>query len=160
MQQVPESSGYPVKYNLNFQILTKGGLEAARDFDLYKKGDAFATTLTFSDEEYSKLYESRASNPQSRIASLIEAKKYGIKTWVSLEPIIIPDQTLKLIDMTYRYVDKYKIGKINYDPITEKKVNWGRVIGEIYLKLKSLNKEFYIKEDLRKYLNLSCFLHK
>ncbi len=79
---------------------------------------------------------------------------------MSLEPIIIPDQTLKLIDMTYRYVDKYKIGKINYDPITEKKVNWGRVIGEIYLKLKSLNKEFYIKEDLGKYLNLSCFLHK
>ncbi len=148
------------RYNLNFQVLTKGGLEAVRDFDLYKKGDAFATTLTFANEEYSKLYEPRAPDPESRIASLIEAKKYGIKTWVSLEPIINLNQTLKLIDMTYKYVDKYKIGKINYDPITEKKVNWERVIGEIYLQLKSLNKEFYIKEDLRKYLNLSGFSYK
>ena len=28
------------KYNINFQVLTKGGMRAARDFDLYKKGDA------------------------------------------------------------------------------------------------------------------------
>ena len=148
------------RYNLNFQILTKGGIEAARDFDLYKKEDAFATTLTFASEELSKLYEPIAPDPESRIASLMEAKKYRIKTWVSLEPIINPNQTLKLIDMTYMYVDKYKIGKINYDPITEKKVDWERVTKEICLKLKSLNKEFYIKEDLRKYLNLRGYLYK
>ena len=84
------------RYNLNFQILTKGGLGAARDFDLYKKEDEFATTLTFANEEFSKLYEPVAADPESRIASLIEAKKYGIKTWASLEPIINPNQTLKL----------------------------------------------------------------
>ncbi len=148
------------KYNLNFQILTKGGIEAIRDFELYKKEDEFATTLTFANKEHSKLYEPGAPDPESRIASLIEAKKYGIKTWVSLEPIINSNQTLKLIDMTYRYVDKYKIGKINYDRIAEKKVDWERVTKEICLKLKSLNKEFYIKEDLRKYLNLSGYLYK
>ncbi len=142
-------------YNLNFQILTKGGLDSARDFDLYKKEDEFATTLTFASKEHSKLYEPGAPDPASRIASLIEAKKYGIKTWVSLEPIINPNQTLKLIDMTYRYVDKYKIGKINYDPITEKKINWERVVEEISLKLKGLNKEFYIKEDFSKWLIIS-----
>ena len=33
--------------NIPFQILTKGGLRARRDFDLYGPDDAFATTLTF-----------------------------------------------------------------------------------------------------------------
>ena len=58
---------------------------------------------------------------------------------------------MKLIDLTYRYVDEYKIGKINYNPIVEKKMNWKKIIGDIYLKLKSLNKEFYLKKDLIRY---------
>jgi DNA repair photolyase len=34
------------EFNQPFQLLTKGGMRAVRDFDLYKPGDAYAATLT------------------------------------------------------------------------------------------------------------------
>lgn len=140
------------KYDINFQVLTKNGPEATRDFDLYKKGDAFAVSLTFINHEKSIQYEPKASTTRKRIHSLRVAKeKYGIETWVSLEPIIEPSESLKLIDRTYEFVDYYKIGKINNFKLPGE-VDWKAFAESAIKKLDGYGKSYYIKESLREYM--------
>ena len=66
-------------YGINFQILTKGGMRAARDFDLYGTGDAFASTLTFLVDKDSKTWEPNAPLPDDRIEAIKLAHSKGIK---------------------------------------------------------------------------------
>ena len=141
------------KYNQNFQILTKNGNLAKRDFELYKKKDTYAVTLTFDNEIDSRKYEPKADIPIDRVESLKEAHKSGIETWVSLEPVILTNQSLNLIDLTNEFVDLYKIGKLNNYPEIENKINWKLFAIKAIDKLKRYNKKFYIKKDLRQYLN-------
>lgn len=138
-------------YDIRFQVLTKGGMKAARDFFLYKKGDAFATTLTFLDNEKSLYYEPGAALPEYRIAALKYAKRYSVETWVSLEPVIDPSETFKLIDLTHKFTDLYKIGKITKFN-TGIDVDWKQFTLDVIEKLKSLNKNYFIKDSLKKYL--------
>lgn len=139
------------KYKINFQILTKNTSEASKDFILYKKGDSFATSLTFFNPLKSIKYEPFARLPIERIYSLKVAKeKYNINTWVSLEPVIEPEETLKLIDKTYKFVDLYKIGKINNFRL-DQEVNWREFTKKVIEKLEGYGKYYYIKESLKKY---------
>jgi len=73
------------QYPVNFQILTKGGTEACRDFDLYREGDRFGCTLTFVDPEKSREWEPGAALPENRIETLKKAHTQGLETWVSME---------------------------------------------------------------------------
>ena len=141
------------KYNQNFQILTKNGNLAKRDFELYKKKDTYAVTLTFDNEIHSRKFETKADIPEDRIKSLEEAKKLGIETWVSLEPVILTNQSLNLIDLTHEFVDLYKVGKLNNYPRIENKINWRKFAIEAIDKLRKYHKKFYIKKDLRQYLS-------
>jgi DNA repair photolyase len=137
------------QYNVNFQILTKGGMRAARDFDLYKDGDSFGSTLTFSDTDKSLEWEPRAAEPLSRIEAIVTAHERGIKTWVSLEPVISPQDTVNYVTELHNHVDLWKVGRWNYDQ-RAKDIDWkrfGRTIKNVFNILKC---EYYIKEDLRK----------
>jgi DNA repair photolyase len=137
------------KYRHPFQVLTKGGEKAVDDFDLYFEGCRFGCTLTFMDEKDSRHWEPGAALPIGRIAALKEAHDRGIETWVSLEPIIDPCQTLALIDASYKYVDHYGVGKWNHDERANMIV-WPVVRAEAETRLKKYGKSYMIKEDLRK----------
>lgn len=139
------------KYNQPFQVLTKAGMTAAYDFDLYKPGDAFAATLTLHDVGLSNHWEPCASDPRMRIQSLYEAKKRGIETWASMEPVIIPDETYKLYDATKEFVDRYAIGKMNHYRLPWR-VDWRRFALEMIERCTRDGKAYYIKKDLRKYI--------
>ena len=140
-----------VKNGNAIRILTKGGMRAARDFDLMKKGGVeFGTTLTFIDESLSAEWEPKAAAPSNRIDAIRSAKEYGVKTWVSLEPVIDPDQAYRIIEETHSFVDIYKVGKLNYHPIA-KTIDWRKFRIRVESLLRSKNKEFYIKDDLRKF---------
>jgi DNA repair photolyase len=41
-----------------------------------------------------------------RIAAIKAAHEMGIRTWVSLEPVIDPDQALELIEQIHPFVDE------------------------------------------------------
>jgi len=139
------------KYNITFQILTKAGHRSIRDFDLYKPGDAFATTLTFLDPEKSLYYEPQAALPVDRIATIKAAKAAGIETWVSFEPVLNDEEVYKLLDATHEYVDLYKVGKISrFKP--DKEIDWNRFAHEIVNRLEKYGKKYYIKDDLKKHL--------
>lgn len=132
-------------HKIPIQILTKGGLAAVRDFDLYSDSDAFASTLTFIDQARSKEWEPGAAPPSERIEAIKEAHRLGIETWVSLEPVIDPDESLAIIDQTHEFVDLYKIGKLNHRACN---IDW-KIWGIMALSLcRKYGKKYYIKDDL------------
>ena len=118
-------------YDHPFQILTKGGMLAAKDFDLYGPEDSFGVTLTFDNDADSRRHEPGAALPADRIAALKEAHGRGIHTWVSCEPVLYPAQTKKLIEMTHEFVDLYWIGKLNHYPKMERTVDWPKFRSEV-----------------------------
>ena len=137
-------------FKIPFQVLTKSGLRAARDFDLYTVRDAFAVTLTAVCDRIRRKYEPGAASPADRIASLQHAKdKFGIETWVSLEPVIDAEQSLLAIEKTRGFVDHYKIGTMNRFKVD---VDW-RDFGQRAIELcEKYGRDYYIKEDLAKHL--------
>ena len=103
-------------YDQPFTILTKGGMLAAKDFDLYGPNDKFGVTLTFDNPEDSRKWEPGAALPADRIAALKEAHNHGIQIWVSMEPVIYPEQNINLIKMTQKLVDFFFIDRLKRKP--------------------------------------------
>ncbi len=136
-------------YGLTAQVLTKGGMLAARDFDILKlnKNNAFSVTLTTDNPIESLKWEPGAALPTERISSLIKAHDMGIKTWVSFEPVINPEAVYRLIDQVKDFVDLIKVGKLNYHPHA-RTINWPEFREKVIRQLKGLGKDFYIKKDL------------
>jgi len=144
-----------LKYNIPTAILSKGGERILRDIDLFKKFKKIkvGATLTLLDEKESLDYEPNAALPRERIEVLKKLHNEGIKTWVSFEPVIRPLTTYQLLELSYPFVDQYKVGKMNHY-ILETDVNWGEFGNVIVKKLMKYKKDFYIKKDLYKYMNI------
>ena len=137
------------KYGINFNVLTKGGMRAAEDFDLYKPGDSFGTTMTFAYADTSMGWEPMAAFPKDRAHAIQVACDKGIKTWVSLEPVISTTDALVIVESLFSCVGKWKVGKWNYDA-RAKDIDWkvfGNEIEQLFIRLGC---DYYIKEDLRK----------
>lgn len=132
-----------------FQILTKAGRLAERDFELYGRNDAFATTLTFLDEERSMAVEPKAALPCMRIKAIQNAKSRGITTWVSLEPVMDLTESLKIIMETHEFVDLYKIGKLNH---VTNNINWSRFGRSAVELCEKFGVPYYVKDDLALYM--------
>lgn len=143
--QILHQAGIPV------QILTKGGMRAAKDFDLLTQEDAFATTMTLLDPSQSLEWEPEAALPEDRIEAIRQTHALGIPTWVSLEPVIDPTQTLEIIRRTHDFVDLYKVGVLNYHP-RAKEINWAQFGRDAIALLEEYGKEYIIKDDLQKHL--------
>ena len=136
-------------YRCTVQVLTKGGLLAIRDFDLLTQNpkNAFSVTLTTDDPIESLQWEPQAALPKDRIKSLQIAKRAGLNTWVSFEPVYNPEAVFRLIDRTHTFVDLYKVGKMNYHPIA-REIDWPTFRDRVINKLENLQKPYYIKKDL------------
>ena len=130
-------------------ILSKGGHRAMADLDLLGPGDSMAATLTFLDDALSWQWEPGAALPQERLDGLEAAHAKGIPTWVSIEPVIDPKQSLACIEASASFVGEYKIGILNYMP-EGKLIDW-RKFGHAAVALcERLGKTYYLKHDLRK----------
>jgi len=139
-------------HNIAFQVLSKGGMRCARDFELYEPGkDIFAATMTFLDAEKSKQWEPGAALPAERIEALKLAHSMGIKTWVSLEPVIEPSESLAIIDKVWPFVDLFKVGTWNHDK-RAKEIDWRAFGMEAVRRIEGYGKELYVKDDLRRFL--------
>ena len=139
-------------YGLGFCVLTKGGTRALEDIDLYRPDrDAFASTLTSLDDSFSLKWERGAALPSNRLDALKAFHKIGIFTWVSLEPTLDCESSLKIIKQTHEFVDLYKIGRVNYLPMT-KTTDWKSYTERIVELCAKLGVAHYVKRDLQ------CFL--
>jgi len=135
-------------------ILTKGGEHCLKDLDIFKKFTnhiKVGASLTFFNPENSLQFEPGAAQPYRRLATLKELHSQGIQTWASLEPVIYPNQALELIAESCRYVDHFKIGKINHNAAYEKAQDWGRFLEDAVRLLRRTGNPFYIKESLQGY---------
>ncbi len=135
--------------NVNFQILTKGGLHAVNEFDLYRPGDKFAVSLTFFDPQGSQAIEPFAALPEERIESLKQAKLRDIKTWVSLEPALDEIEIHQLINASAPFADFYKLGKVSSFPSRIK--DWAGYVARVTKHLDQLGKPYMLKKDLKSY---------
>lgn len=140
------------QYGLSFCTLTKGGSRALRDIDLFRPAkDAFATTLTSLDNKVSLEWEPGAALPQDRLITLKKFYDAGIFTWVSLEPVFDPEETLEIIRQSHRFVKLYKVGRINYHKLT-KTIDWEGFTRRVTDLLNNLDAKHYIKADLQSFL--------
>jgi DNA repair photolyase len=137
---------------LGFCTLTKGGTRALRDLDLFRRDrDAFATTLTSLDDSVRINWEPSAASPDERIAALKAFHRRGIFTWVSLEPTLDIESSLAIVKATHRFVDLYKIGKLNY--VKNGAVDWSDYTLRMIELCSKLGVAHYIKRDLAIYLS-------
>jgi DNA repair photolyase len=141
-----------IEHGLAFCVLTKGGSRALVDIDLYRpERDCFAATLTSLNAAFSLKWEPRAALPDDRIATLKTFHDKGIFTWVSLEPVLDVESSLKIVEETHEYVDLYKIGRANYLPSTTT-TNWRNYTLRMVDLCQQLGVKHYIKRDLQQYL--------
>jgi DNA repair photolyase len=157
-----------IQYGLHFTILTKAGYLAERDFDLLEAHPdlcRFGVTLVFDNHKDKKLWEPEAATTVARITTLQVAHQHGIRTWVSLEPVIYLNQTLDLIRQTAGFVDEYRIGKFNHagNPELERFLKeigyfyptsqgWIEIVKSIKALLDETGSRYIFKKDLQPYL--------
>jgi DNA repair photolyase len=146
-----------LRYGCAVAVLTKGGKRCLRDLDLFgwfglrvKVG----ATLTFDSPRDSQRWEPGAAPPEDRLDTLKVLHDKGIKTWASFEPVIQPEQTLRLIERTLPYLDQYKIGKWNHDA-RAKAIDWATFALKAVTLLRKAGKHFYVKADLQEHCPVS-----
>lgn len=150
---------------LNATVLTKGGMVASRDFDLLNRyGFRFGTTLVcesqdvlntklgpadlLGDEFGAEYWEPNAAAVDSRYEAIRVAHTNGIPTWVSLEPVIYPEQTLQIVQDLHEHVDFWKVGKMNHNKEVEDSVDWPKFRTDVTALLDSLAARYMLKRDL------------
>jgi len=143
-------------------ILSKGGYNILQDLDVIKKfgpNIQVGGSLTFTNEADSKKWEKNSSNPLERFDTLRILHEEGVKTWASMEPVIYPDQSLEIMEITAPYVDSYKIGKLNHFKKHEDKFDWTKFLNDTIRIMRKHSKPFYIKNDLSLWANEETILY-
>jgi len=138
-----------IQYGLRFTILTKGGPVAQADFDLLADypNCSFGTTLCFIYQDYADKWEPFSPTIKERAQAIKKAYDLGIKTWVSLEPVIDPKQAIRLVEVLHPIVAHWKVGKINHFPEYEN-LDWVSFREEIRRLFGRIGTSYYIKKSL------------
>ncbi len=134
---------------LRVMILTKGGMLAARDFDLLESYDRcrFGTSVVFTNQTDASQWEPNAPPIADRIKAIHQAHGRGIKTWVCLEPVIDPDQALELIRELHPVTGHWKVGILNYRKLP-RPVNWIKFREDATNLLDSLGADYHLMQSL------------
>jgi len=136
-----------------YKILTKGGYLEMCNIAKWISPElcTIGSTLVFANDDDSKKHEPHAPVTSDRIKLLKMAKAIGCKTWVSLEPTWSKEDVMRIIAKTYKFVDEYKIGKLNYHPHA-KEIDWKEFTLSIIDYCKMMDVKYTLKEDLKKLL--------
>jgi hypothetical protein len=84
-----------------------------------------------------------------RKEALVLANSMNIYTWISLEPVLKPDETLWIIRDLLLYSHTrpklWKLGKLNYE---KSNINWKEYLNEATKLLNAAGQEYIVKKDL------------
>jgi len=138
-----------IEHGLRVMILTKGGMHAARDFDLLETYEKcrFGTSVVFTNQADASQWEPNAPPVADRIQAIHQAHGRGIKTLVCLEPVIDPDQALELIRMLHPVVGHWEVGILNYRKLP-RPVDWLQFRANAKRLLDSLGADYHLKKSL------------
>lgn len=145
-----------LEHRIPVSILSKGGYNVLQDLDIIREfGDNIQVggSLTFTSDEDSLKWEKNAALPAERFDTLRILHSEGVRTWASMEPVIYPEQSLEIMDITAPYIDSYKIGKLNHFPKHEVKFDWTKFLNDSISMMRKHDKLFYIKNDLSLFAN-------
>lgn len=135
-------------------ILSKGGSRCLDDLDAFKAWpDArvkVGATLTFYSPDLSRQWEPGAALPADRVDALRQLHDAGVKTWASIEPVIIPSESLAIIEASLPYCDAYKVGRWNHDERANV-IDWAAFGMAAVNMIRASGKRLYVKHDLRPY---------
>lgn len=131
-------------YGNHVQILTKGS--GTRDFDLLDENDWYGITVSEGEQKA----EPGAKMTARRLIDLVTAHENGIRTWVSFEPVLNAEKVLETIRYFGRYMDKVKIGKLNYHPSD---IDWKKFGNDAEALCQDMGLNYYIKDSLRAEMN-------
>lgn len=127
-------------YGNHVQILTKGN--GTRDLDLLDENDWYGITVSEGEQKD----EPNAKMTARRLIDLVRAHEKGIRTWVSFEPVLNAEKVLDTIRYFGRYMDKVKIGKLNYHPSD---IDWKKFGNDADALCQAMGLDYYIKDSLR-----------
>lgn len=148
-----------VAEDVPFTVLSKGGTRVLPDLDLIASGKgSYAATIILTEEKDREVWEPNAATIADRVEALRQAHDRGITTWVSIEPPVIPDQALDVIDMVAPVVDAMKLGKWNHEEEADE-IDWKDFAYRAYGRLKAVGKPYLIKHDLHPYYNKNAILN-
>lgn len=117
-----------MKNDLAFTLLTKAGLtlltaSVVAGMAGYAKA-RLGVSLTSMNTNFANYWEPEAATPSQRLNLLSAAHSSGLRTWISLEPVLRAECALGVLKMAPTWVDVIRIGKINHMPDVEKKTDW------------------------------------
>ncbi len=131
-------------------VLTKGGTRCLDDLDLFCDWPdgriKVGATLTLANALDSRSDEPGAALPEDRVVALRELHRAGVQTWVSIEPVIDPEQSLEMIRRSLEAVDAYKVGKLNH---RRSNTDWREFGIRAVEMIREAGKSLYVKHDLR-----------
>lgn len=123
------------KNNIRCTALTKGILPIK--LASYSKENEYGITLITIEDKHRKVLEPHASPMASRIKSLYNLHKKGIKTWVSIEPYPTPNiiaQDFSEILSAIGFVDKIIFGRLNYNRLVSEYADHKQYFNELVSK--------------------------
>ncbi len=133
-------------------ILTKGGNRCLDDLDTFKAWPdsrvKVGATLTFNSHDLSREWEPGAALPSDRVDALRRLHESGVKTWASIEPVIVPSESLAIIKASLPYCDAYKVGRWNHDERSNT-IDWTAFGKAAVDMIRAAGKRLYVKHDLR-----------
>lgn len=127
----------------HIQLLTKGDARAA--IPLMDGEDWFGVTISCVGE-LAEAAEPNAVYAYCRLWEMAEAKVAGINTWISFEPVICPEDVFQVMRTYQDFIDRVKIGKLNYHPSD---IDWKKFGHESEDLCRKLGLHYYIKDSLR-----------
>lgn len=132
------------------RVLTKDPVLALdRDLDLLRRYDVeFGVSLVWDDDALRREWEPMAHCVEGRFGALVAARLAGLRTWVSMEPVIDPGQALAVLSRISGEIGVVKIGKINHYPKLEGAVNWRSFTQRAIEICRGAHQPYYIKDDL------------
>jgi DNA repair photolyase len=134
------------------QVLTKSAdvTLQARDLSLLDSRDRWGVTLAAWLPATVREWEPDAPDPSKRLALLAAAKKAGIGTWVSCEPVITLADTRAILDaIAPLRPDLVWLGKLNHVAGHNPGASWFDVRRQLVERCESLGLVYALKDSLK-----------
>lgn len=139
------------RYDVPTAILTKDPEMCLLDLDIIRnfKNIMIGTTLVFADQEC-KNWEPNAPMTTDRMEILSIFKERGIKTFVSMEPVIYIEDSIRILRALVQQGtgDIIKLGKLNGQLENQYPVDWTKYLKTALEILRPSGRAIYVKNDL------------
>lgn len=148
-------------YGIKATVLTKGILPIDFKDNKYNIENEYGITLVSLNEKFREQFEPNTSKYADRITALKEIHKFGLKTWISMEPFPTPnldaEQDLDKLLGSVKFVDKIIFGKLNYNvkstQFKNNSVFYEKCAEKVIYFCKKNNIEYHIKFGTQKVYN-------